>query len=86
MLMRVKYLGSGSGEGGSPTLFATDRDTLVVQGYIIKDRQTLADIGEIPEGETVVEIPRELLRFVDEPLQVDPRRNRQRATSTEGQG
>lgn len=81
--MRVKYLGSGSGEGGSPTIFATDRGTLGVQGYVITDPQALSDIGEIPEGETVVEIPRELLRFVDEPLHVDPRRNRQRATSTE---
>lgn len=83
--MRVRYLGSGSGEGGSPTLFATGRDTLAVQGYVITDPQALCDIGEVPAGEAVVEIPRELLRFAGEPLQVDPRRNRQRATSTEGQ-
>ncbi|GAA2862679.1 hypothetical protein [Nonomuraea rubra] len=83
--MRVKYLGSGSGEGGSPTLFATDRGTILVQGYIVTDPQALSDIGEIPEGETVVEITQDILRFADEPLTTDPRNNRQRATSTEGQ-
>ncbi|MFC5833182.1 hypothetical protein [Nonomuraea insulae] len=83
--MRVQYLGSGSGEGGSPTLFATDRDTILVQGYVVTDPQALSDIGEVPDGETVVEITREILRFADEPLTVDPRNNRQRATSTEGQ-
>jgi hypothetical protein len=37
-----------------PTVYATDRDTIAVQGDIIR-RNT-------PEGEAVVEIPREVLR------------------------
>ncbi|WP_220183103.1 hypothetical protein [Sphaerisporangium album] len=82
--MRVRYLGSGSGEGGSPTVFATDRGTLIIQGYKVTDRQALADIGEVPGHEDFVEIPIELLEFVNNPLGVDPRRNRQRKTSTEG--
>lgn len=35
--MRAIYLSSDSGEGGSLTPFGTDRDTLVVQGYVITD-------------------------------------------------
>lgn len=43
--------------GDCPTLYATDRDTLLVQG------ETPADHGlKIPECETLVEIPMELIR------------------------
>jgi hypothetical protein len=43
--------------GDCPTLYATDRDTLLVQGG------TPADHGlEIPAHETLVEIPMELIR------------------------
>jgi hypothetical protein len=66
-------------------MFQTDRGTLIVQGYKVTDLQGLSDLGEIPDHETVVEIPRELLRYVDAPLETDPRNNRQRATSTEGE-
>ena len=42
-----------------PTLYATDRGTLVVQGYVVNDSDvTLA------EGEALVEVPAELLREV----------------------
>lgn len=37
-----------------PTVYATDRGSIGVQGYVI-DKQT-------PDGEAVVEIPREVLR------------------------
>jgi hypothetical protein len=40
----------------SPTLYKTDRDTWVIQGYIVTDREALSAI-KLPEGETVVEIP-----------------------------
>ncbi len=36
-------------------------------------RARLADVGVIPEGETLVEIPRELLRFAGQPMGHDPR-------------
>jgi hypothetical protein len=74
--MRISFLGTDSFEGNSPTLFATDRGTLAVQGYVITDPQALADLGPIPDGETVVEIPRELLRFADTPMDHDPRPRR----------
>jgi hypothetical protein len=42
------------GTGDCPTVFATERGTLAVQGYIV-DHET-------PSGEAVVEIPVALLR------------------------
>jgi hypothetical protein len=60
--MRVKFLGSTSNNGGSPTLYETDQDTYLVQGWRVADADTLARLA-IPEHETVVEIPRRLLGF-----------------------
>lgn len=65
--MRVTFLGSNSQNGGSPTLYTTDRGTLVVRGYRITDQEALADLGEVPPGETDVEIPVELLSFYQPP-------------------
>jgi hypothetical protein len=50
----------------SPTLFATDRTdraTYVVQGWRVTDLQALADIGNVPDHETLVEVPEEILTF-----------------------
>jgi hypothetical protein len=41
---------------GSPTLYRTDRDSWVVQGWVVTDTDALATMN-IPEGETCVEIP-----------------------------
>jgi hypothetical protein len=48
--MRLTFLGKETQGGGSPTLFATDRDTYVVQGWTVAD-----------EPPTVIEIPESLL-------------------------
>ena len=69
--MHVTFLGKDpeSQTGQSPTMFATDRTdrkTFVVQGWIVKDPQALAEIGDIPEGEAIIEIPADILRFVQE--------------------
>jgi hypothetical protein len=42
-----------------PTLYATDRGTFVVQGYVVNDTDVT-----LPEGEALVEVPPELLREV----------------------
>lgn len=60
--MRIKLLGSDSQVGDSPTLYATDRSTYLVQGWRVLDPEALAAMS-IPEHETVVEIPSALLRF-----------------------
>jgi hypothetical protein len=41
---------------GSPTLYRTDRQSWVVQGWAVTDPDALAAM-DIPEGETCVEIP-----------------------------
>jgi hypothetical protein len=54
-------------------MFATDRGTLVLRGYVIADEQALADLGDVPQGEADIEIPAELLRFYESPMTDDPR-------------
>lgn len=44
-------------EGECPTLYATDRGTLVVQGGLLTDHGR-----EVPAHEALVEIPVELIR------------------------
>ena len=46
------------GTGSCPTVYRTDRGTLVVQGYTVSAEQ--ADL-DLPAGEQLVEIPMELL-------------------------
>lgn len=51
--MQLTFLGKQTQGGGSPTLFATDRDTYVVQGW------------KVPGQTTSVEIPSRLLMYVE---------------------
>lgn len=66
--MQVTFLGKDPEpeHDGSPTLYATDRTdrrTYVAQGWVVTDPEALAAIGPIPAGETVIEIPEDVLRF-----------------------
>jgi hypothetical protein len=66
--MRARFLGKdpASNVGDSPTLFATDRSdrrTYIAQGWVVTDPQALADVGPIPQGEAIVEIPEDVLEF-----------------------
>ena len=58
--MRMRFLGSTSEAGACPTLYETDRGTIVVQGLRLTDAEALADLRDILDGETAVEVPREL--------------------------
>ena len=49
-----------SGETNCPSLYRTDRDTFVVQGWRILDPEALAQL-DIPAHETVVEVPIDVL-------------------------
>lgn len=71
--LRARFLGKDpySQEGQSPTLFATDRPdrrTYIAQGWVVTDAQALADIGPVPQGEAIIEIPEEVLRMYDRDL------------------
>lgn len=61
--MRLEFLGTDSRDGDCPTLYRTDRGTIVVQGYKVTDPEALADLRDLADDETVVEIPEKLLRF-----------------------
>lgn len=66
--MRARFLGKDpeSQVENSPTLFATDRTdrvTYIAQGWKVTDPQTLADIGPVPDHETLIEIPEDVLRM-----------------------
>jgi hypothetical protein len=49
-----------SGESNCPSLYRTDRDTFLVQGWRVSDPETLAQL-DIPAHETVVEVPADVL-------------------------
>ncbi|SDD94571.1 hypothetical protein [Actinokineospora iranica] len=63
--MKLTFLGTTSNSGSCPNLYATDRGTYVVQGAKITDAEALEALRErgLPDHETAVEIPVELLRF-----------------------
>jgi len=65
--MALRYLGKdpGSDHGSSPTVW-DDGDCYVVQGWRITDAATLSEIGEIPEHETVLRIPKRMMQFFPE--------------------
>jgi hypothetical protein len=53
------YLLAGQCGGGScPTVYGTDRETVVVQGYVVDGDSAGV---EVPDGEHLVEIPTEIL-------------------------
>ncbi|TYB68817.1 hypothetical protein FXF51_09900 [Nonomuraea sp. PA05] len=59
--MRMRFLGSTSEAGACPTLYETDRGTIVVQGLKVTDAEALADLRDVLDGEAAVEVPRELI-------------------------
>jgi hypothetical protein len=66
--MHAKFLGKDpdSQVDNSPTLFATDRTdrvTYIAQGWKVTDPQVLADVGPVPDHETLIEIPEDVLKF-----------------------
>lgn len=57
--MKLRFLGKDTVNGGSPTLFATDRETYVVQGW------------RVPGDDQRVEIPERLLGFLEQGTRLD---------------
>jgi hypothetical protein len=62
IVMQLTFLGGDSGPNGSPRAYATDRGTFVVQGFRVEDADALRQL-QIPDHETVIEIPGELLKY-----------------------
>jgi sulfur carrier protein ThiS len=53
--MKMRFLGKETEHGDSPTLYATDQGTYLVQGWKVTAPEILAKL-DVPESETVVEI------------------------------
>ena len=62
--MRLTFIGKDpdSNPTGSPTVYRTDRNTWIVQGWQVTDAEALSQMT-IPDGETSVEIPDRMLPF-----------------------
>lgn len=58
--MHLTFLGKESQPDESPTLFATDQGSYVVQGWVVTDPEILAMIAT-SDDETIVEVPATLM-------------------------
>jgi hypothetical protein len=54
--VKLRFFGKDSTPDESPTLYATDRDSYVVQGWIVTDAAILARLT-MPDDETIAEVP-----------------------------
>lgn len=65
--MALRFLGKDpdSPHNGSPTIYEAG-DTYLVQGWRVTDPTILADLGVLPDGETVVAIPKRMVQFFPE--------------------
>ncbi|MCX2971432.1 MULTISPECIES: hypothetical protein [Streptomyces] len=61
--MKLRFLGKNSTPGDSPTLYATDQDSYVVQGWKVLANDLLMRL-DVPDGHTVVEVPTELFEHL----------------------
>lgn len=61
--MQLRFLGKETEGGNSPTLFDTDEDMYVIQGWTVEDPGALAQL-RLPEGETAVIVPKALMRHL----------------------
>jgi hypothetical protein len=64
----LRFLGRSTGGGGCPTLYETDHGTFVIQGWGVTDPAVLAALGEVPGHETVIEVPKRLMRHLPEDI------------------
>lgn len=62
--MKLRFLGKNSNVGDCPTLYATDRDTYLVQGWKVFANDVLMQV-DVHEGETIVEVPTELFEHLE---------------------
>jgi hypothetical protein len=63
--MRLTFLGKETQTGNSPTLWETDDDQYVIQGFTL-DAEALGQVGTVPDGELVIRVPKKLMRHLKE--------------------
>ena len=57
--LTLEHVATLCGNGSCPTVYRTDRGTLVIQGYAVAGEQAGIDV---PAGELLVEIPADLIK------------------------
>ncbi|NJP99300.1 hypothetical protein [Streptomyces zingiberis] len=62
--MKLRFLGKNSNVCDCPALYATNRDTYLVQGWKVFANDLLMRL-DVPEGQTVVEVPTELFEHLE---------------------
>lgn len=63
--MKITFLGKVTQGGNSPTLWQTDDDQYILQGFTL-DAEALDQIGAVPDGEAVIRVPKQLMRYLKE--------------------
>jgi hypothetical protein len=58
--MQLRAIAGDCKNGSCPTGYLSDRNTSIVQGYVITDPDALKTMG-LPAGETAVEVPTSLI-------------------------
>ncbi|MEU6064060.1 hypothetical protein ABZ864_06025 [Streptomyces sp. NPDC047082] len=61
--MKLRFLGKNSTPGDSPTLYASDQGTYVIQGWKVYANELLMQL-DVPDGQTVIEVPPELFEHL----------------------
>jgi hypothetical protein len=61
--MQLRFLGTNSTGGDCPTLYVTDEGSYIVQGWEVYANDMLMQL-DVPEGQTVVEVPTELFEHL----------------------
>jgi hypothetical protein len=63
--LKLRFLGKVTESGNSPTLYDTDEDMYVIQGWVINDPEALSQLA-LPAGESAVMVPKTLMRHLPE--------------------
>lgn len=61
--MKLRFLGKVTEGGNSPTLYDTDEDVYLIQGWTVENPETLSELA-LPDGETAVIVPKALMEHL----------------------
>jgi hypothetical protein len=70
--VQLRFLGKHSAPGNSPTLWDTGRGQYVIRGFTQLGPDAQAQVGDNPEGETVIWVPQELMRYLPKEHDASP--------------
>ncbi|MGJ6964963.1 hypothetical protein ACSDR0_23940 [Streptosporangium sp. G11] len=68
--MKITFLGKTTTGDQSPTLYDTDEDKYLIQGWIVSDREVLDQL-DIPSHETVILVPKALMSHLPKAQESD---------------